>query len=525
MSPGREPKAAATSEVPPATRDRLAEVRRLVDEMEAAEQISEGQFNAMGMLVTDASLAADEPALAAVQDGLQWIYSGQGELAAADADQIEQRGRLLGMIDVTHWALRRLPSTLQVRLDPSSHAGRFLLAVADRPGLSNQELASRLGIDETEASRVGRRLLAAGVVWRRKEWKRNAWDITPRGTKYLASIGLAEEASEAPEPEAAAGVKMLPRRLVGMVIDADAQELASAERRFESVTEPSQQVRQVADLTRELIAKAHAENEYVPDRIALGVEVGGHVSTHTGRVVFAPSYGPSGAWEDYPLRDALQDATTLPTVIENDANALAEHEYVFGHGKGTDTFAVVVLDEGIGCGLIVHRRLTYGVHAMAGEIGHIVVQPDGRECRCGNKGCLESMAGTLAVTQIFAELTGRDAPKEPNLPGLAFNFEQDDKDARAAIKQAGDALGRGISAVLNLANPQKLVLYGPAELVCESRYAPAELFMKKVRESSERYTFSTAGQDCTIIPKTFDYWVGARAAAAAALLHAEQRPR
>ncbi len=115
----------------------------------------------------------------------------QEALTDPDDDQVEQRGRLLGLIDVTHWALRRLPSTLQAGPDPSSHAGQFLKAVAERPGLSNQELAMRLGIDETEASRVGRRLLAAGVVWRRKEWRRNAWDITPRGRTCLVDVAPA----------------------------------------------------------------------------------------------------------------------------------------------------------------------------------------------------------------------------------------------------------------------------------------------------------------------------------------------
>ena len=95
---------------PEVGRDRHAQVRRLTGEMESVRIIAEGQFSALGMFVTDASLAADRPALEAAQDGLQWIYSRQEALTDPDADQIEQRGRLLGLIDVTHWALRRLPS-------------------------------------------------------------------------------------------------------------------------------------------------------------------------------------------------------------------------------------------------------------------------------------------------------------------------------------------------------------------------------------------------------------------------------
>ena len=180
-------------DLPAVGRDRHAQVRHLIDEMESAKPIEDGQFNALGMLVTDASLAADEPALEAAQNGLQWLYSRTLTPAGTGDDHVdERRGRLLGMIDITHWALRRLPSTLQAGPSPASHARRFLEAVAERPGLSNQELAVRLDIDETEVSRVGRRLLAAGLVWRRKEWRRNAWDITPRGRKSLENAGAGQ---------------------------------------------------------------------------------------------------------------------------------------------------------------------------------------------------------------------------------------------------------------------------------------------------------------------------------------------
>jgi predicted NBD/HSP70 family sugar kinase/predicted transcriptional regulator len=503
-------------------RDRQQEVRRVIDTAETAEFIGEGQFSALGMLVTDASLAGDEASLEEAQDGLQWLYRARAAVEAPSPDQLEQRGRLLGMIDITHWALRRLPSALQIGLDPSTHAARFLLGVAEQPGLSNQAIAAQLGIDQTQASRIGRRLLAAGVVWRRREWRRNSWDITPRGRDYLKNVGLLSENAAAGSGalKLAVGVKILPGRLIASVVDGDARELASREQALAPSLEPAREISRLADLVRELIAQAPGADECEPDSLGLGVEVGGHVSTHSGRVVYAPNYGPDGGWNDFPLREALEKATALPTVIENDANAIAEYEHAFGSGRGSESFAAIVIDEGIGCGLISHGRLVHGIHAMAGEIGHIVVEPDGRSCRCGNSGCLDSVASTLAISQIFGELAGHEVPDAPDLPNVVAQFEQGDKDAEAALDRAGDALGRAISAVLNLANPEKLVLYGPAALVSESDYKTAELFMSCVRKSSDKYTFSTAGRDCTLIPKTFSYDVGARAAAAVALLRA-----
>lgn len=199
-------------------RDRRTEVRRLIDEMEHAKVITDGHFSALGMLITDASLSADEPALVECQDGLQWLHRHYLDVDALDGPQREQRGRILGLIDVVHWALRRLPSGLQLALRPGGHAARFLVAVARRPGLSNRQLAAELGTDETEISRVGRRLLSAGVVWRRKEWRHNAWDLTPRGRRYLETSGLLPpdaEAGPSADPGADAGRSGESARLSG----------------------------------------------------------------------------------------------------------------------------------------------------------------------------------------------------------------------------------------------------------------------------------------------------------------------
>ncbi|GGL83709.1 hypothetical protein GCM10010129_29230 [Streptomyces fumigatiscleroticus] len=164
-------------------------MQNLIDEMRVEQEIPEGCYSSLGMLITDASLAADEPALRTAHDGLRRLY---GKLVRdGDAHKgAEQRGRVLGLIDVTYWSLRRLPSALQLGLDPHGHAARFLTAIAEEPGLSNEQLARRLDVDITEISRVGRRLLASGVAWRSRQWRRNAWTITPRGAVCLEQAGL-----------------------------------------------------------------------------------------------------------------------------------------------------------------------------------------------------------------------------------------------------------------------------------------------------------------------------------------------
>ena len=112
-------------------------------------------------------------------------------------ESFDERGRLLGLLDVTFWSLRRLPSELQLNLDPHGHAARFLTEIATEPGLSNAQLAERLDVDITEVSRVGRKLLASGVAWKSRQWRYNCWNITPRGAAYLEQAGLAGRRSAA----------------------------------------------------------------------------------------------------------------------------------------------------------------------------------------------------------------------------------------------------------------------------------------------------------------------------------------
>jgi len=177
------------SEQESARRDRATEVRDLIGDMQVDYGMSDECFSSLGMLITDASLAADEPALRTAHDGLRRLY-GQLVPEGDNPKVVEQRGRLLGLIDVTFWALRRLPSGLRLKLDPQGHAARFLTEIAREPGLSNEQLAERLDVDITEVSRVGRKLLASGVAWKGRQWRHNVWTITPRGAVCLEQAGL-----------------------------------------------------------------------------------------------------------------------------------------------------------------------------------------------------------------------------------------------------------------------------------------------------------------------------------------------
>ncbi|MGI5374530.1 ROK family protein [Streptomyces sp. CA-251387] len=482
--------------------------------MTAEQQIPPAIFSSLAMLVTDASLTADEPAIRAAHDGLRRLY---GHHVRADRDQdahAELRGHLLGLIDMTTWALRRLPSGLQLSLDPQGHAARFLVAITQQPGLSNEQLAELLDVDITEVSRIGRKMIAAGVAWKSRQWRHNSWGITPRGAQYLEESGLIS--AEPDRLDHCVGVKVRPSALTGVVTDANGDVQVSMGVEVGLGSSQEELTEALAHFVHDLLDKVPPAAEGAKaGRTGLGVELGGHVETGRGDIVNAPNYAGAD-WSGLSLAGALQEATGLPTVLENDANALAQLTLNLGDAGDSGDFAVVLLDQGVGAGLMVGGRILHGAAGAAGEIGHVVV--DGyreHRCSCGNIGCLESVAGTGAIARRVHELTGHEVP---DLGAALALFGGERKSVDDSLGMAGRALGLGIADLLNLTNPARVVVYGPEALVTEGRdeFPAAQVFMAAVRRTYTEHAFSTA-RDVELVTRAYDDELGARAAAAVAL--------
>jgi predicted NBD/HSP70 family sugar kinase len=307
----------------------------------------------------------------------------------------------------------------------------------------------------------------------------------------------------------AIGVMVNPVELTGVIVDLDGERVpfdgGSAERgvliRELSDRTPPTVVRDLAALRDELlVAAADLDGEVV----GLGVAVGGHVHGDIGEVHFSPNLG----WEAVSLGPLLVEATGLEAVnVENDAKTLAVAEQLFGDGGGHRSFAVVRVRAGVGCGLVLDHELYRGTTGLAGELGHLVLEPGGNVCRCRGKGCLETIASRDAMLGAFPA-AGRPSPA--SIVELAALARRGDEVALAAIERAGEALGRGLAMLLNLLNLELVVLYAEEPLLQTPTYLPS------VRASVEAHAFSSAARDCEIIPKVITNVEEARAAASMA---------
>jgi glucokinase len=203
---------------------------------------------------------------------------------------------------------------------------------------------------------------------------------------------------------------------------------------------------------------------------AVGVSFGGPVDAARGVVLL--SYHVPG-WENAPLRQWLEARLDVPAAVDNDANAGALGEWHFGAGQGCDSLLYVTASTGIGGGWIVNGGLYRGADGMAGEIGHVVIQPGGPECTCGQRGCLEAMAAGPAIAHRARECLEENPSAGKTLRALIGGEVSDvtaqhvsqaaaagDELAQQVLDEAAHALGRGIGSAITLMNPQRVVVGG-----------------------------------------------------------------
>lgn len=198
---------------------------------------------------------------------------------------------------------------------------------------------------------------------------------------------------------------------------------------------------------------------------AIGVGAAGMVDFAAGVLRYAPNL----AWREVPLRDLLFERTGLPCVVDNDANAAAWGEYRFGAARGYRHVLAVTVGTGIGGGIVADGELLRGAHGFAAEIGHIIVEPDGPPCGCGNRGCWEQVASGRALDRLArAEVEGDPAGR---IAALAAGAEasgrhvseaarEGDSAARAIFAAVGRRLGEGIAGLVNVLDPEVVIVGG-----------------------------------------------------------------
>jgi predicted NBD/HSP70 family sugar kinase len=196
------------------------------------------------------------------------------------------------------------------------------------------------------------------------------------------------------------------------------------------------------------------------DIVSIGLGVPAAVDPRTGKVAQAASS------LDWDLRGNPQEwyephYPGVPVVVDNEANLAAFGEHLYGAGRDTETMLFVKASTGIGSGLIIGGVIFRGRHGFAGEIGHLTMDPRGIVCRCGNRGCLETLVGgTRLVEEVRQAYAGHRIDLPMNVGGLIERARNDDPVSLRVLQDAGRNIGLALARVCNIMNPETVVLGG-----------------------------------------------------------------
>ncbi|MEV7235205.1 ROK family protein [Streptomyces sp. NPDC051020] len=223
--------------------------------------------------------------------------------------------------------------------------------------------------------------------------------------------------------------------------------------------------------------RAHGEQHLGESAVAAGVAVPGIIDAENGIAVYASNLG----WRDVPMRTLLGERLGgVPVALGHDVRTGGLAEGRIGAGKGADRFLFVPLGTGIAGAIGITGTIEAGAHGYAGEIGHIVVRPDGPACGCGQRGCLEALASASAVSRAWAAASG---DPEADAADCAKAVESGDPAAVRVWQDAVDALAAGLVTALTLLDPRALIIGGGLAEAGETLFVPLRAAVK------ERVTF------------------------------------
>lgn len=256
----------------------------------------------------------------------------------------------------------------------------------------------------------------------------------------------------------------------------------------------------------ELLAAAASHTAPAPSAVCIATA--GLINANEGKVILAPNIP---GFRNLVLTTPVAQRLGIPAFIENDASAAALGEFRFGAGRGTRHLLHATLGTGIGGGIVVDGKLYRGAQGLAGEIGHIILDPAGPRCNCGSRGCLEAMVSGVAFagrakrileqrkSPVLQEISGYG---EPTAEHLYHAAAKGDAICEAEIRHGGHLLGLAIGSLVNVLNPDAVTLSGGLLAMGDMLLAPARDAMYSLAYGPAAGTLlrlSTLGQDAGLL--------------------------
>jgi predicted NBD/HSP70 family sugar kinase len=250
------------------------------------------------------------------------------------------------------------------------------------------------------------------------------------------------------------GIKLTEENAVSAMTDLEANVIAKSTTSL-SGHDPEQVVSDLNEIVNRLLHEHRINRNQL---LGIGVGLAGIIDAASGVLRQSPIFG----WKNVPLGDMLQRQFRVPVYLENDVNTLTLTEKWFGSGQDLENFLIVTIGRGVGMGIVVNGQFYRGQGGGAGELGHTVVDPNGPFCACGKRGCLENYVSDPGLVRLANE-----AAAAGKLSGMVHDIYELLTKARAGepgaveiFARAGTVLGQAVANLINLFNPQKIIISG-----------------------------------------------------------------
>ncbi len=390
-------------------------------------------------------------------------------------------------------AMDRAPGALEsLRLVNRS---RVLAALQQRGRASRADIVRATGLSRTTVSSLVADLLADGVVVEQADGL--GPPSSPNGGRPATLLALD------PSSGGFAGIDFGHDSVRVVIVDRAGDLLAEARESLDVDHEAGRALELAAEMVERLRERAG-----IPRDRLLGVGAAISAPLRTMRNALASTHIFPG-WGDVDVKGALASALGTSVQVGNDANLGALAEATFGAGRGERNILYVMLSAGVGAGIVLDGQLYEGNTGTAGELGHVVVDPGGSVCRCGNRGCLETVAGVSALTRSLEHGYGSGATMEKLLELCAAG----DVGALRLVADAGRALGQALAGMCSVLDPGLVILGG--ELA-----ATGEVLLATVREHIEQRTSAATGHRYEVVAGALSDKAEALGAAALAMVNA-----
>jgi len=318
-----------------------------------------------------------------------------------------------------------------------------------------------------------------------------------------------------PEGAFAVGLMAQPTSLTAVILNLNSEPVYSQQWDIAMRDNYPQAIDLVAQCLEELFSKSSIPREKI---IGVGLGMGGLIDAENGCCVDSWIMN----WQNVEISRPLEDRLRIPVFLDNDINCLAIYEKLFGQGQPYHHFLVVAVGRGVGLGIVINDDLYRGASGGAGEFGHTAVTTEGRLCACGNSGCLETYVSDAGIVKNYLEYVrsntyslemGVQELTTHEVLGLARNG---DEAAKAAFHRAGILLGVSLANLVNIFNPECVVLSGhddDASILC------GDWLLEPMQQEFKQHLFSQMGRDLHFIVERQGFESWARGAGSLVLRH------